>query len=316
MNKINLNRVDLNLLITFDVLMQERSVSRAAERLGRTQSAVSHALARLRVQLDDPLLVKVGANMQPSPFALELITQLQPILLSIERVLQPSSAFDVASSRRIFRIALPDIAQNLFPRLLSTMRAQAPQIGLEWIPMTSEHLPIAITEGHIDLCLASEYAKMPADMSMQVIGSMERACFMRQDHPVNQQVWSTQTWQSYAHVLVRVSDSTQNPISETSQQLGLQRTIAAYVPHFGAVAPLLAQTDLIATMPKMVLQPLMLAHRLQMRPLPFAMPNIGQRLYWAKRLDKDPAHQWLRQHVLATYDDLLRQAHAPNMSVF
>src|SRR4051812_856679 len=110
MNEIDLRHVDLNLLVAFDVLMTERSVSRAAVRLGRTQSAVSHALSRLREQLGDPLLVRSGAGMQPSPFALQLVEQVRPLLASLRRMLSPGRAFSPATSRRAFRLALPDWA--------------------------------------------------------------------------------------------------------------------------------------------------------------------------------------------------------------
>src|SRR5204863_5004334 len=107
MNKIDLRRFDLNLLVVFEVLMTERSVTRAAERLGRTQSAVSHSLSRLRSQLGDALLTKGGLRMQPTAFALELMEQARPMLRGIERVLSPRHLFDPATSRRIFRIAAP-----------------------------------------------------------------------------------------------------------------------------------------------------------------------------------------------------------------
>src|SRR5882724_11116515 len=126
MNEIDLRRFDLNLLVVFEVLMMERSVSRAAERLGRTQSAVSHALSRLRGQLGDPLLIKGGVRMQPTAVALELIEQTRPMLKGIQRVLSPRHVFDPASSRRVFRLAAPDFMLTVFANLLSGLRNDAP----------------------------------------------------------------------------------------------------------------------------------------------------------------------------------------------
>src|SRR5437667_10994474 len=105
---IDLRRFDLNLLVVFEVLRRERSVPRAAERLGRTQSAVSHSLSRLRDQLGDPLLIKGGRRMEPTAFALEFVEQTRPILRSMQRVLSPRHAFEPATSRRVFRLAAPD----------------------------------------------------------------------------------------------------------------------------------------------------------------------------------------------------------------
>src|ERR1700750_1768601 len=122
MNEIDLRRFDLNLLVVFDVLMSERSVTRAAERLGRTQSAVSHSLSRLREQFGDPLLVKGGLRMQPTAIALDLIEQARPMLAGIQRVLSPTQVFDPADSQRVFRLAVPDFALALFAELLARVR--------------------------------------------------------------------------------------------------------------------------------------------------------------------------------------------------
>src|SRR5215475_13653492 len=132
MNEIDLRRFDLNLLVVFDVLMTERSVTRAAERLGRTQSAVSHALSRLREQFSDPLLLKGGVRMQPTALALELIEQARPMLGGIQRVLSPKHLFDPASSDRVFRLAAPDFMLTLFADLLTRLRTEAPRIAVEW----------------------------------------------------------------------------------------------------------------------------------------------------------------------------------------
>src|SRR6185503_19060624 len=121
MNEIDLRRFDLNLLVVFDILMAERSVTRAADRLGRTQSAVSHSLSRLRDQFADPLLIKGGARMQPTALALDLVEQVRPMLSGIQRVLTPQHVFDPKSSRRVFRLAAPDFMLALFTDLMARL---------------------------------------------------------------------------------------------------------------------------------------------------------------------------------------------------
>src|ERR1700686_4478532 len=125
MNEIDLRRFDLNLLVVFEVLMIERNVTRAAERLGRTQSAVSHSLSRLRSQLGDPLLIKAGLRMPPTAFALDLVQPAGPMLGGIERFRSPRYIFDPPSSRRVFRLAAPDFILTLFPSLLVLLRSDA-----------------------------------------------------------------------------------------------------------------------------------------------------------------------------------------------
>jgi DNA-binding transcriptional LysR family regulator len=110
MHRIDLKKLDLNLLVVFDMLMHERSVSRAADRLGLTQPAISHALARLRAQIGDPLLVRMGGRMEPTPFAINLDESMRPHLAGLARAFESKETFDPATSRRVFRIVLPDFA--------------------------------------------------------------------------------------------------------------------------------------------------------------------------------------------------------------
>src|SRR5258708_30703138 len=152
MNEIDLRRFDLNLLVVFDVLMSERSVSRAAERLGRTQSAISHSLSRLREQFGDPLPVKGGVRMQPTSFALELIEQARPMLGGIARVLSPQHVFDPQNSRRMFRLAAPDFMLTLFADLLERLRAEAPLAAVEWTAPREPTL-LEVAEGLIDVAM-------------------------------------------------------------------------------------------------------------------------------------------------------------------
>src|SRR5262245_59356431 len=182
MHEIDLRSIDLNLLVVFEVLMSERSVTRAAERLGRTQSAVSHAIARLRRQLGDPLLVKAGAGMQASPFAVELFEQVRPILRSVQRVLSPRRTFDVATSDRTFRLALPDLASTLFPRLLKVVRKRAPGVALEWVRYRDDML-LSVVEGQIDLALGPSSLRLPDGIAAGPIGSLRWCCFGRRKHP-------------------------------------------------------------------------------------------------------------------------------------
>src|ERR1700736_6966198 len=132
MSQIDLRHFDLNLLVVFDVLMSERSVTRAAERLGRTKSAVSHSLSRLREQFGDPLLVKGGLRMQPTAMAIDLIEQARPMLGGIQRVLSPQQVFDTATSTRVFRLAAPDFMLTLYTELLKALRSEAKGVSIEW----------------------------------------------------------------------------------------------------------------------------------------------------------------------------------------
>src|SRR6185369_16643530 len=152
MNGIDLRRFDLNLLVVIDVLMSERSVSRAADRLGRTQSAVSHSLARLRQLLSDPLLQRGAKGMAPTPFALELAERARPLLLGLGRMLEPRTAFDPATSARVFRLAAPDFSVTLFTEVRNRLHGEAPGVALDWTRPHRASL-LELLDGRVDAAI-------------------------------------------------------------------------------------------------------------------------------------------------------------------
>lgn len=303
MNEINLKNIDLNLLLIFEVLMHERSVTRTAEHLHRTQSAISHALARLRAQLGDPLLVKSGGVMQPSPFAVQLIEEVRPILRSIERVLQPHEPFEPSSSQRRFCVALPDLVPSLFPHLANIMMTQAPHSSLEWRNV-GEHILTQVVDGQVDVCLAPAHLRAIEGIASVDMGALEWACYMRRQHPAALEEWSAEQWQKHPHIAVHVGDTPHNPIGNSSHNAGLHRRVAIWVPKFSAVAPVLSNTDCIATMPKILMQDSMHEHDLIQLPVPFEQNPIEQRLYWAERYNNDPASLWLRGILMQEFNAL------------
>src|SRR5262249_62329484 len=207
---IDLRRFDLNLLVVFEVLMAELSVTRAAEGLGRTQSAISHSLARLRVELGDPLLIKGGARMQPPSFALDLLEQARPILRSIQRALAPRQAFDPATSRRLFRFAAPDFARALFTSLLARLRSEAPSACLEWTGARDPML-LEIAEGQLDVAIAPAGLRLPAGVTAEPIGALTWGCFARRGHPAFAK-WGRNAWSRWPHVAVPVGGTLARPV--------------------------------------------------------------------------------------------------------
>lgn len=303
MNEIDLRRVDLNLLVVFEMLMVERSVTRAAERLGRTQSAMSHALSRLRSQLGDPLLVKSGAGMQPSPFAMELIEQVGPILRSVQRVLSPRRGFEPATSDRVFRLAVPDLAQTLFPRLLESTRRQAPGVVLEWVTPTQNML-LEVVEGRLDLAFGPADLRMPEGIATRDVGALKWCCFGRNAHPAFAR-WGLKAWSRWPHVMVGVGDRVANPVSRAAAAAGVKRTVAARVPNFAAIAPLLARSDLLATLPAIVMVDATQRYDVVAMPPPLAVEPMPHVMIWSARLSNDPAILWLREAFLSVIAEIV-----------
>src|SRR5689334_23872869 len=225
MNEIVLTQLDLNLLVTFEVLMTERSVSRAAVRLSRTQSAVSHSLARLREQLGDPLLVKVGGGMSPSPYAQRLIEDVRPLLRSIQRIIAPPEPFEPATSKRVFRVAIADFAPTLLPRVIAEVQQRAPGVSVEWLAPSQQTL-LAVAESQIDLALVTASVAWPDGVERQSAGQLDSVTFARKGHPALTR-WSVEAWQRWPHVRVQLGEREKGAVDSAVQALGLRRTIGA-----------------------------------------------------------------------------------------
>jgi LysR family transcriptional regulator, mexEF-oprN operon transcriptional activator len=292
MNEIDLRRFDLNLLVVFEVLMIERNVTRSAERLGRTQSAVSHSLSRLRSQLGDPLLIKAGVRMQPTAFALDLIEQARPMLRGIERVLSPRYVFDPASSRRVFRLAAPDFMPTLFTSLLARLRSDAPGVSIEWTAPREPTL-LDVADGQVDIAIVPAQLRMPDGVNSEVIGALKWQCFGRQRHPAFSG-WGRRSWSQWPHLAVRVGDSLTSPVNLAASMAGLKRNIAGWVPHFSAIAPVLAGSDLLATLPSIAMAETLGPYRLESRQVPFPIAPLPYAMIWSARRSTDPEISWLR----------------------
>lgn len=293
MHKIDLTKLDLNLLVVFDMLMRERSVSRAADRLGLTQPAISHALARLRAQIGDPLLVRMGGRMEPTPFAISLDENMRPHLAGLARALESKETFDPATSRRVFRVVLPDFAIHWVADLLQRISSEAPHVEIQWSVPTNASL-LAVAEGQIDLALMPHKIRKIEGVSSHPICELPWACYMRRGHPALAR-WDRAAWSAWPHVQVSVCDATRNPVAEAAATCNIDRRIGASVPSFGLVAPLLEKTDLIATMPTLALERTCEAYSLQRVDCPLPIPSMAMALFWSTRLGEDESGQWLRQ---------------------
>lgn len=308
-HRINLAHLDLNLLVTFEVLMSEGSVTRAAERLSRTQSAVSHSLARLREQLGDPLLVKVGSAMVPSPFALTLVDEVRPILRSIQRIAALPQHFDPATSERVFRVEVSDFTPSVLPEVMARVRTQAPGVAVEW-STPGAHTAQALADAHIDVALLSTATSVPEGVVREDAGALRLRTYLRQDHPAIG-AWSLAEWARWPHVQVMLGDRQRTTIDTAISEGQLRRTIGARVPHFSCVPELLARTDMLATLP--LLLPEELLRRSQLRALepPMAIAPVPLSYFWSFRLSTDPGAIWFRSIVMQTFAELQPEVPTP-----
>lgn len=304
MHEIDLSRLDLNLLVTFEVLMTAGSVTRAAARLGRTQSAVSHALARLREQLGDPLLVKVGSGMAPSPFAQALIEDVRPILRGIQRIVSPPEPFDPATSRRVFRLAIADFVPTLLPRVVSEVQRQAPGISVEWLAPTGQTMS-AIAEGQLDIALFRSSVALLDGLQQADAGDLHSVTFARKGHPAIAS-WGIEAWSRWPHIQVQLGERGRSDVQRAVDAHGVKRRIGASVPNFSQVPALLAQTNLLATMTPLVMDGAMEHFALRALEPPVAIGPTSFIFVWSFRLANDPGSRWFRTLVMGAYEELRR----------
>jgi DNA-binding transcriptional LysR family regulator len=294
-----LHRLDLNLLVIFEALMDEGSVAKAAARLNKTPSAVSHALARLREQLGDPLMVKVGGRMQSSPFAETLISEIRPILRSIQRVVTPPQPFDPATSTRRFRIAVPAITA-LIAEVFARINEAAPNVALEWVNL-GPHLYDSVANEEIDLALLGADKALPEGLMERRMPTLERYTYMRRGHPAADD-WTRQAWLDWPHVMVGMASAARQTVEKRAARDGLDRRIGAHLPEFSGVAPLLARTDMLGTTVPFFMVGDMETYDLIAKRPPVDLPDITFRFFWSARLSEDPGQKWLRSVIIGAYE--------------
>jgi DNA-binding transcriptional LysR family regulator len=305
MNEIDLHRVDLNLLVVFESLMETRSVTATAERIGRTQSAVSHSLARLRDQLQDPLLVRVGGTMQPSPFAELIVEDVRPILRSIRRVIAPRSLFDPATSDRVFRIAMPTLTK-VIAEVSARVEAEAPDVKIEWLPAHHD-VYAALGEGLVDLAHLGGEPRLPDGLAQQVMEPFSWVTFARRDHPACD-AWGLDAWRRFPHLMVNVTRSVQNPFPVAPRDDAGTRRVSAMIGDSAGVASLLAKSDFLATFPPMLLAWDMEAFGLRAMKPPVELGPVLVRFFWSSRLANDAGSIWIRSIVIEAYRHLQYEA--------
>lgn len=304
MNEIDLARIDLNLLVTFEVLMSECSVTRAAARLGRTQSAVSHSLARLREQVGDPLLVKLGSGMAPSPFAQRLIEDVRPILRSIRRAISPPEPFDPVTSRRVFRVAIADIVPTLLPMVISDVQQKAPGVAVEWMAPNLQTMT-AIAESQIDIALVASTVTLPEGVQRQATGDAQPITLARKGHPAIAS-WGAQAWTRWPHIQVQLGERIRGEVERAVTEHGLTRTIGATIPNFSQIPALLARTNLLATMTPLVVNGDLEQFGLVSLEPPVPIRPTSFCFVWGFRLANDPGSRWFRERVIDAFAKLQR----------
>jgi DNA-binding transcriptional LysR family regulator len=318
---LNFRTLDLNLLRVLDVVLTERSLTRAARQLAMTQPAVSNAMRRLREALGDDLVQRAGFGVEPTARAHELWPAVRQALHMLEHCLAPG-AFDPATSETSFILAMADAtAAELMPGLVETIERQAPGISIRVLPLTTRDPRRLLSDGQMDLAVG-HFPAVLADLTAQAqAGAMSGAmssgassaqasfsharlydgqyvCVLRKNHPLaRQRSLKLDDFCAAHHLLVSFSGRPFGFVDEALASLGRKRRIVLTVNQFFTAGRVVARSDLLTVLPRHFVRVADSADDLVIRELPFDMPLVHVDSLWHNRHNSSTAHEWLREKV-------------------
>ncbi len=294
---MNWGAFDLNLLIVFDAVMRDRSVTRAGSRIGLSQPAMSHALNRLRYLLKDELFVRSPQGMVPTPRAEALADPLRNALNEMQLALEPA-AFDPAASDRRFTIAVHNYAAVvLTPPLVAAVSAAAPAVRLDLRPSGTLDIAELLDRGDLDLALGSR--ESPGErFATAALLEDDFVIVMRRGHPAVRRKLTAAAVATLPYLDVSSNPEDASVKERWLAERGFVRRVALRAPFLSAPA-ILVQSDMIAILSRRIAQELTRNHPLQIREPPSESPRVPTVMLWHRRMDRQPAHRWLRDVVLS-----------------
>jgi len=298
---INLSRVDLNLLVVLEAIVAEGGVSRAASRLNLTQPAVSHALARLRLLFDDPLFVRQGRTLVPTALTRRLVEPLRQSLGALGRLLERGQGFDPASSEMSFTVATRDPTEVLLlPALMRKVAREAPGVDLSIIQVRRRGIEAGLADGTLDAVL-----DIPLPLSEQIhrqqVGSDRFVVAARKGHPNVRPGFSLKTYLAQQHIMVTARRRGPGPEDIELGQHGLRRHVRLRCRSYLAAFRVVAETDLVLTMPQRYATLMTADVPIRALGLPMKIPTLDLCLYWHDRVHEDPANRWLRERLVEAF---------------
>lgn len=302
------DKFDLNLLRVFDVLMETRSVTDAAIHLRLSAPATSRALARLRVAMNDQILVRAGRDFVPTPFALHCAPQVKQILRAATQLRESAAESDPASWQRTFSIRINDaLAPVIGPRLTSRLAEEAPGVQIRFIAQDSKD-PEPLRDGSLDLDLGV-LDPPPPDVHSQALFSDHFVAAVAADSPLGRApVLSIEDVCSYPHISASRRGLAHGPIDDELRRRGLSRRVATVVPTYPVGAILALEQDVICLIPRVLAQDLInRGIPLRRHEIPLPLPSVRVDLRWHRRLNDDPPLQWLRRHIEEAVQPLITE---------
>ena len=310
---MNVDTFDLNLLVCFDVLMRERNVSRAAEKLNISQPAMSNSLKRLRHHFGDPLLVRTSQGMEPTEKALELEPLIRQSLGAAEKALSPKERFDPVNSRRVFRILVSDYVEGtLISSLVAHLQTHAPGLSLDILTLSDGSFQ-DLEKGAIDLAI-NRFDSIPQSFYKRTIWRDGFSCLLAENHPLVDantlecyldaaHIWVSKTGIGIGTGMSQSSD--RGWVDNALRDLGYERQISVFTRHYQIIPLLVQQTNLVATMPTRAALTYKDHSGLTIIEPPFTINPIEINMVWSPILHHSSAHQWLRQTLVELAEKII-----------
>lgn len=292
-----LRRLDLNLLVILQYLLEERSISAVACRLNLSQPAVSNALRRLRVALNDELFVRTAQGMQPTPTAERLAGPLGEALSLVSDVLEYRDAFQPETSNRRFTVALSDVGEiHFMPRLIKHCADLAPGVLLDSVRLSGSDLVREMEAGRVDMAVGA-FEGLGAGIFQRMLFRQDYCALCRADHPLLSSLVERKSFTAARHAIVLQAPQYAR-INQVLERAGVDLTQQYTVPHFAPLPYIVAETDLIAIVPEFLAREVAPRFKLATFVPPVKMPQLQTNLSWPRRYHRDAANLWLRDQIV------------------
>ena len=308
-NQPLLDKIDLHLIRVLHTVLTERSVSRAAVRLGMHQPAVSAALKRLRELAGDPLLVRSGTGMVPTDAGLHMIEPSASILRASEVLFSDARGFEPRTAQHTFRIAASDYLDPLFlPQIVAQIKREAPLAHVEIYPLSAaSDYRQGLAQGDIDVVIGN-WMKAPDDLHQGRLFADEVVCLVNQDHPAVRRDWDVESWLAAEHVApTPTHPGARGVIDELLDSMGLERNIVARCPFFGLLPVMVASSLLVLTTGRQYCERYAERMPVKILPCPVQFPPMVYYQLWHERSHASSAARWLRERVKAVAAELQKQ---------
>ena len=288
--------IDLNLLAVLDAILQTKSVGHAAEQVGISKPAMSHALSRLRRQLGDPVLVRAGQEWHLSERALALRDRVREVTEGAREVLDRETAFDPAHSTREFRVHATDHVLALLGSSIGAKLArEAPHCALRFLPIQQDDVA-PLRGGQTDLAIGV-FPDLPPELRTQALFREHFACVVRKGHPLVKGKVNLKSYLAMKHVLVAPRGRAGSAVDDVLEQRGLSRKVTRFVPYFVVGLDLVSRTDCTLTISQRLAEAYAERFGLQVLKPPIVLPSYTISQVWHPRVDADPSHRWFRRLV-------------------